>query len=164
MADWESELQQFLESEAEFFFCLASTNRVCAFPTVMWITLSIGGSSLIVEKNFANKVKARPVNTGVEITKGHLAVIAQRMAWLLSSSMRKGLSGTRTPNRPLQAVRSGEGVWMLMDASEVCGLMQLFPSELEKDWSRPTCTRAKFDEFKLYAIHQVALRKPPGLL
>ena len=39
---------------------------------------------MIVEKNFANKVKARPVNTGVEITKGHLAVIAQRMAGLVA--------------------------------------------------------------------------------
>ena len=44
---------------------------------------------------------------------------------------------------------------------KIYGLKQVVPGELEKDMNRQTSTLSTYDDFKKYAMDQVALRKEP---
>ena len=49
----------------------------------------------------------------------------------------------------------------LIDYLKIYGLKQVVPGELEKNMNRQTSTLSTYDEFKKYAMDQVALRKEP---
>ena len=120
-------------------------------------------------KNLAEQAKySWYLTLGLEITKDHLGATGQRMAGLVARVFDPKRAGKYADAIQFiagweSAVRQFErgAKTTPIDYLKIYGLKQVVPVELEKDMNRQTSTLTTYDEFKRYAMDQVALRKEP---
>ena len=177
--DWHFKMKQFLESEAEFLPFMMWVDQQAAHVSedklahydqqeglalnTEWLnqqlhrvlSLNLDGPALAVVKNLAEEAN-------------HLGATGQRMAGLVARVFNPKRAGKYADAMQFiagweSAVRQFErgAKTTLIDYLKIYGLKQVVPGELEKDMNRQTSTLSTYDEFKKYAMDQVALRKEP---